>query len=58
MILSRRHLGEISYPHGYIGSNFEEKHNLVHSFVGGLMRQVRRRTNDIWRVYVHCSLIS
>ena len=39
-VMRRRTLGEISFPAGNIESNVEEKHNYVHTFVGGLMGQV------------------
>lgn len=39
-LLNQNFLGEISFPGGNIDSNLEEKHNYVHTFIGGLMGQV------------------
>lgn len=45
-ILARSTLGEISFPGGNVESNVEEKHNYVHTFVGGLMGQVQTASYD------------
>ncbi|PVD20657.1 hypothetical protein C0Q70_18815 [Pomacea canaliculata] len=45
-ILQRDFLGEISFPAGDVDNNLEEKHNYVHSFVGGLMGQVETASYD------------
>ncbi|KAL8570109.1 hypothetical protein ACOMHN_033788 [Nucella lapillus] len=57
-ILRKKSLGEISFPGGNINSNLEEKHNFVHTFVGGLMGQVETASYDpvFWfhHTYIDC----
>ncbi|XP_076470680.1 tyrosinase-like protein [Babylonia areolata] len=57
-VMARNTLGEISFPGGNIESNVEEKHNYVHTFVGGLMGQVETASYDpvFWfhHTYIDC----
>ncbi|ESO95046.1 hypothetical protein LOTGIDRAFT_160808 [Lottia gigantea] len=57
-VLSKKRLGEISFPNGRLSENVEELHNHVHLYIGGLMAQIETAAYDpifwFYHVYVDC----